>query len=191
MISSPVAQIAAAGPGALSLLLLLQCGDVEPNPGPRREPKPDKAKIVAEKVEGHEARIAELESLLKSQSDLIEQLRAEQVQKAEEFEAKQVESAKAMEQLKVESSEAMDAMKVESSRAMDQIKVDSARAVDALKVELDKGIQTQKMKLASAEAALRVRPHLIIWLWAQLLYYTSPINHFVKREMQKHRYFDS
>ena len=30
--------------------LLAQCGDVESNPGPKREPKPDKAKIMADKV---------------------------------------------------------------------------------------------------------------------------------------------
>ena len=29
---------------------LAQCGDVESNPGPKREPKPDKAKIMADKV---------------------------------------------------------------------------------------------------------------------------------------------
>ena len=32
---------------------LAQCGDVESNPGPKREPKPDKAKIMADKVTQH------------------------------------------------------------------------------------------------------------------------------------------
>ena len=30
--------------------LLAQCGDIESNPGPKRERPPDKAKIMADKV---------------------------------------------------------------------------------------------------------------------------------------------
>ena len=76
MIFKPVASLLVL-PG-----LLLQCGDVEVNPGPmsrRVDPRLDKAKMMAEKVEAHDLKLEELEELIRSQAEMIESMQSEQV----------------------------------------------------------------------------------------------------------------
>ena len=96
------------------LQLLLRCGDVESNPGPKpaREPKPDKAKIMADKVDAHDAKLEELEALVKSQAELIEELTKKQVDLVAQLEEKQVELRKHMEANKVEAVSSVEQLKV-------------------------------------------------------------------------------
>ena len=97
----------------LSFLLLL-CGDVESNPGPKpaREVKPDKAKIMADKVDAHDAKLEELEALVKSQAELIESLTAKQVELVTQLDEKQVELRTHMEANKVEADTSIAQLKV-------------------------------------------------------------------------------
>ncbi|XP_059099208.1 protein unc-13 homolog C-like isoform X2 [Tigriopus californicus] len=98
----------------LTILLLLLSGDVETNPGPPRgrpEPKPDKNKIMQDKVEAHGTKLEELENLVKSQAELIETLQAKQVEMASELETKQVEAQTKLEDLKTEQSRVNEGLK--------------------------------------------------------------------------------
>jgi Skp family chaperone for outer membrane proteins len=97
-----------------ALALLLLCGDVESNPGPKpaREPKPDKAKIMADKVDAHDAKLEELEALVKSQAELIEELTKKQVDLVAQLEEKQVDLRKHLEANKVEAETSIVQLKV-------------------------------------------------------------------------------
>ena len=73
---------AAAAASVVVGLLLLLSGDVELNPGPRGVPggKPDKNKIMQDKLEAHEAKFKELEEVINDQKNLIQTLKDQQVQ---------------------------------------------------------------------------------------------------------------
>ena len=95
--------------------LLLLCGDVESNPGPKpaaREAKPDKAKIMADKVDAHDAKLEELEALVKSQAELIEELTKKQVDLVAQLDEKQVELRQHLEANKVEAVTSIEQLKV-------------------------------------------------------------------------------
>lgn len=115
----------------LSSLLLL-CGDVELNPGPKpaREPKPDKAKIMADKVDAHDAKLEELEALVKSQAELIEALSKKQVDLVAQLEEKQVELRKHLEANKVEAETSIVQLKV-------ALESDLRRTSSNLEVKID------------------------------------------------------
>ena len=84
-------------------LLLLQCGDVESNPGPRGagKEKPDKNKIMQEKLDAHEAKFKELEDLISAQKEIIEGLKDQQVQLSKESEENKVQSEQRLVEVKV------------------------------------------------------------------------------------------
>lgn len=108
---------------AFFCLLLLLSGDVETNPGPRGrpEPKPDKAKIMADKVESHDTKIQELEALVQSQKELIEEMKTKQVDLEKKLEEKEVQ----MQEVKVEVQEnkvqAQDSLKQITENQVDNL----------------------------------------------------------------------
>ena len=55
----------------VSALLLLLSGDVETNPGPGREKKPDPKKVMEEKVNTHDEKIEGLEKTVSEQKKKI------------------------------------------------------------------------------------------------------------------------
>jgi len=63
-----------------SKTLLLLSGDVETNPGPAREKKPDPKKIMEDKVNSHDEKIAALEQLVKDQKKMLEAMTEKQVE---------------------------------------------------------------------------------------------------------------
>ncbi len=137
----------------LLLLLLQQCGDVEPNPGPPRvpragrgEPKPDKNAIMQEKVETHDGKIAELEKLAEEQRKTIEEMRAKQVDLEKSLEEAKVDSERRAEAAKVESEEALRAAKVESDRAAAEAKVEAEKRAERIEVEAARGIEAARVE---------------------------------------------
>ena len=113
-------------PAAVTALLLLLSGDVELNPGPRpaREPKPDKAKIMADKVEAHDGKLTALEELVDAQKALIEELQAKQVSLEEQLAEKQVAAEARADELKVALQRGLDESQVLRQRA-DQTEVNA------------------------------------------------------------------
>ena len=107
------------------LQLLFLCGDVERNPGPpgRREPKPDKAKSMADKVEAHDAKFEELDNLIKSQAELIESLTAKQVELEKSLTEKQVELEKSQAEKQVEAAGKLEEMKVAMEARLEETQV--------------------------------------------------------------------
>jgi septal ring factor EnvC (AmiA/AmiB activator) len=59
----------------LPQILLVLCGDVETNPGPAR---PDPKKVMEERVNNHDDKIAALEKILKKRNKIIESISEEQ-----------------------------------------------------------------------------------------------------------------
>lgn len=119
--------------------LLLLAGDVESNPGPKKggapEPKVDKAKIMADKVDAHDAKLEELEALVKSQAELIEELSKKQVELVAQLEEKQVELRTRLE-----------ANKVEADSAIGQLKVAHESDLQKITSNLEGQIHKQKVK---------------------------------------------
>lgn len=117
----------------IGLLLLLLAGDVESNPGPTRprEPKPDKAKIMADKVDAHEAKLAEMSALIESQAETIAALK---VELTERMDARQVEEDARLEAVKVEWQERLRAAEVSAAEAAAEVKVGLERHIEAVKV---------------------------------------------------------
>jgi len=68
---------------------LAQCGDIESNPGPKKERPPTKEQIMASKVDSHETKLEELEVLVKSQAELIQELKSKQVELTSALDTKQ------------------------------------------------------------------------------------------------------
>ena len=60
----------------LPQILLVLCGDIETNPGPAR---PDPKKVMEERVNNHDDKIAALEKILKKRNKIIESISEEQV----------------------------------------------------------------------------------------------------------------
>ena len=116
-------------------------GDVESNPGPRgREPKPDKAKIMADKVEAHDAKFEELEKLLKEQSETIEAMKEKQVELEGQLEAKQVEAEARMSEMKVSLTERQEQCQVLAGQleaTQVQIDAEKERANEMAKAQVE------------------------------------------------------
>ena len=131
-----------------SQVLLLLCGDVEQNPGPpgRREPKPDKAKIMADKVEAHEAKFEELTGLIKSQAELIETLTSKQVELEKALEDKQVEATSRLEEMKVALEASLEETKVQAEKKLEEEKVLCAQRLQGTQVEFRELRQTDRVK---------------------------------------------
>jgi len=68
---------------------LAQCGDIESNPGPKKERPPTKEQIMQGKVDSHETKLEELEVLVKSQAELIQELKSKQVELTSALDTKQ------------------------------------------------------------------------------------------------------
>ena len=60
----------------LPQILLFLCGDIETNPGPAR---PDPKKVMEERVNNHDDKIAALEKILRKRNKIIESISEEQV----------------------------------------------------------------------------------------------------------------
>jgi len=103
---------------------LAQCGDVESNPGPKREPKPDKAKIMADKVDSHDAKLEELENLVKGQASLIDELKSKQVELTSALESKQVQLESALNDSKVQAAKELSDVKTSQEEALKEVKND-------------------------------------------------------------------
>ena len=84
-----------------SMMLLILSGDVETNPGPAREKKPDPKKIMEDKVNSHDEKIATLEQIVKDQKKLIESMSEKQVALQTTLEESKVEFNKSLEDKKV------------------------------------------------------------------------------------------
>ena len=82
-------------------ILLLLSGDVETNPGPAREKKPDPKKIMEDKVNSHDEKIAALEQLVKEQKKMLEAMTEKQVELQTALEDSKVELTKSLEDKKV------------------------------------------------------------------------------------------
>ena len=104
-------------------MLLLLSGDVETNPGPGREKKPDPKKVMEEKVNTHDEKIEGLEKTV-----------SEQKKKIKEMTEKQVELQKALEDQKVELTKSFEDKKV----------VDTT--LNEIKGALNDGIKNQVLK---------------------------------------------
>ena len=147
---------------SMAQMLLLLCGDVEANPGPpgsrrRGEEKPDKAKIMADKVESHDKKLEELEALVKSQSQLIEdlttkhsELKVDSEKRAEEM---KVESEKRVEDLKVESREKLERLEVALEAAVEDNKVLGSRVQDQHREQVERDQRLQQELMDRAENA--------------------------------------
>ena len=129
--------------GMLALLLLLLCGDVEVNPGPpgRREPKPDPKKIMEEKVNSHDEKIAALEKLVQEQAARLEEMTGKQVELADELTATKVELGKAGEENKV-LEERVTELQVKLVEA-DKAQVELTGHIDQIQVKLVESGQSQ------------------------------------------------
>ena len=85
----------------MSQLLLLLSGDVETNPGPAREKKPDPKKIMEDKVNSHDEKIEALEKLVNDQKQMLESMTEKQVELQTALEDSKVEFNKSLEDKKV------------------------------------------------------------------------------------------
>ena len=77
--------------------LLLLSGDIETNPGPAREKKPDPKKIMEDKVNSHDEKIAVLEKLVKDQKKMLKAMTEKQVELQTALEDSKVEFDKSLE----------------------------------------------------------------------------------------------
>ena len=82
----------------LPQILLVLCGDVETNPGPAR---PDPKKVMEEKVNNHDDKIAALEKILKKQNKIIESISEEQVILQKAIEDSKIEFDKSMDENRI------------------------------------------------------------------------------------------
>jgi hypothetical protein len=126
-------------------LVLLQSGDVELNPGPKaapKEAKPDKAAIMATKVDEHDAKLEELEGLVKAQAELIEELKKQQVELVAKLEEKQVELRTVLEANKVEAENSLGQLKVALEDDLRRRSSNLDDSINSLKVMLDRAMIT-------------------------------------------------
>ena len=82
----------------LHQILLALSGDIETNPGPAREKKPDPKKVMEEKVNAHDDKIAALEKILKKQKKMVEIMSDEQTTLQKALEDSKVEFDKSLEE---------------------------------------------------------------------------------------------
>ena len=84
-----------------SALLLLLSGDVETNPGPGREKKPDPKKVMEEKVNTHDEKIEALEKTVSEQKKKIKEMNEKQVELQTALDEQKVALTKSFEDKKV------------------------------------------------------------------------------------------
>ena len=84
-----------------SAMLLLLSGDVETNPGPAREKKPDPKKVMEEKVNTHDEKIIELENTVRDQKKKIKEMTEKQVELQTALEDQKVALTQCFEDKKV------------------------------------------------------------------------------------------
>ena len=84
-----------------SAMLLLLSGDVESNPGPAREKKPDPKKVMEEKVNSHDEKIIELENTVRDQKKKIKEMTEKQVELQTALEDQKVALTQSFEDKKV------------------------------------------------------------------------------------------
>ena len=84
-----------------SAMLLLLSGDVETNPGPGREKKPDPKKVMEEKVNSHDEKINELENTVRDQKKKIKEMTEKQVELQTALEDQKVALTQCFEDKKV------------------------------------------------------------------------------------------
>ena len=82
----------------LPQILLVLCGDVETNPGPAR---PDPKKVMEERVNNHDDKIAALEKTLRKRNKIIESLSEEQAILQKSIEDSNIDLAKSMDENKI------------------------------------------------------------------------------------------
>ena len=80
---------------------MILSGDVETNPGPAREKKPDPKKVMEEKVNTHDEKIETLEKTVSEQRKKIKEMSEKQVQLQTTLEEQKVELTKSFEDKKV------------------------------------------------------------------------------------------
>ena len=84
-----------------SSLLILLSNDVETNPGPGREKKPDPKKVMEEKVNTHDEKIEGLEKTVSDQKKKIKDMTDKQVELQKALIDQKVELTKSFEDKKV------------------------------------------------------------------------------------------
>ena len=82
-------------------LLLILSGDIEKNPGPAREKKPDPKQVMEDKVNSHDKKIILLEKFVKKQKKKIQEMTETQVELQTALEDSKVEFNKSLEDKKV------------------------------------------------------------------------------------------
>jgi len=82
-------------------MLLILSGDIETNPGPGREKKPDPKKVMEEKVNTHDEKIEGLEKTVSEQKKKIKEMTEKQVDLERALEDQKVELTKSFEDKKV------------------------------------------------------------------------------------------
>ena len=79
-------------------ILLVLCGDVETNPGPAR---PDPKKVMEERVNNHDDKIAALEKILKKRNKIIESISEEQAILQKAIEVSKIDLDKSMDENRI------------------------------------------------------------------------------------------
>eukprot|EP00090_Calanus_glacialis_P016150 TRINITY_DN25368_c0_g1_i1.p1 TRINITY_DN25368_c0_g1~~TRINITY_DN25368_c0_g1_i1.p1 ORF type:complete len:400 (-),score=143.35 TRINITY_DN25368_c0_g1_i1:250-1449(-) len=102
-------------------MLLLLSGDVETNPGPAREKKPDPKKIMEDKVNSHDEKIAALEKLVTDQKKMLEAMTEKQVELQTALEDSKVEFSKSMEDKKTATDQTIEELNTEVEKIKSQL----------------------------------------------------------------------
>jgi len=120
------------------LLLLLLSGDIETNPGPKAPPKEVKAveKVdpVGTKMDEHDAKLVELETLVKAQAEVIDDMKKFQEQVLKKLEEKQEELKNSIEANKVNGESNLGEMKVSLENQFNMRCSNLEESVNSLKV---------------------------------------------------------
>ena len=82
----------------LPQILLVLCGDVETNPGPAR---PDPKKVMEERVNNQDDKIAPLEKILKKRNKIIESISEEQAILQKAIEDSKIDLDKSMDENRI------------------------------------------------------------------------------------------
>ena len=89
----------------LPQILLVLCGDVETNPGPAR---PDPKKVMEERVNNHDDKIAALEKILKKRNKIIESISEEHAILQKAIEDSKIDLDKSMDENRILSDDLED-----------------------------------------------------------------------------------
>ena len=94
-------------------------------------------------VGNHDAKLEELENLVKGQAELIEELKSKQVELTSALEEKQVQLDAAITDSKVQAAKELSDVKVALEQSQDQAKVSLAQNLDELTSQVQKGEELQ------------------------------------------------